>query len=536
MVIEQTLNLGTANGWQHYFLSSKEMEAGGWDLRGLVLEWDDGCGACGTVSASPLGDSFPLPVANSTVTIRLRAIGPKVRCPKPMYLIGYAPVVAISGGRAICDENGVEQAYFLSANGADLQLSVTIDRSHRPCNAAPSATELSLPGLTNLVGRSDGAMSYAGDENGGTIAVSRPGCCRLPSFTVDDPFTPAPRPRLMLPGRPVDDGDGKWIVCLDPSVDFSGDHKFVSTGFGYNEETGDYAVERYYPLDSKCLWRSWQRSESGYWGCSCEPEVTAGGGADGLSFVEKVCTVNGDRTEATGIIRIYGQEVWRGTAAHSWRDVGSGGGTTTGSELLSKGDECDDCSGGCTDGNCDTESGTGFNSVKFRLSLGMPRQGQHSGFVYFESEGPVAVTVDLLHVMRRGDATVWETTSGSTRTVTCFDRNGRSVAMSPMANGVRLTVAEQASGALDEIWEIVNEGGDANVVRITQISRLNNVMSDETFAVGTDGAWTKTDNISGVVETLERVDLTNDPTDGKLYETRTRYDADGNQLDCVSAV
>ena len=520
LVYERTITLGTANGWQHYFLSSKESEAGEWDLRGLVLEWDDGAGNRGTALASPDGDSLPLPVTNSTVTVRLRAIGPKIRCPKPMYLIGYAPSVQISGGTPVCDENGVERAYFFTAGDDNMSLNVTIDRSHRPCKASPGPDELKLPGLANIADGCDGSITYNGDGRGGTIMIVGPGCCRLPEFKVDDP------------GAEADGEGGKWILCLDPSVDFGGEHKFVSTGLSYSG-AGGYSAEYYYPLDSKCLWRSWQKSESGYWNCSCEPEVKAGGGADGLAFIETEYEINSDRTEATGIVRAFGQEVWRGTATHSWRDVGEGGGVSTGSELLSRGDDCDDCEGGCADGDCDKASGTDLNSVKFRLSLGMPRQGQHSGFVFFESENPVAVTMGLFEVESRNDAYVTDVTSGSGRTVTCYDSNGRNVAMAPMPGGVRLTVTVRETQVLEDVWEVFNEGGNANVVRIKQISRLNNVMSDETYACDEDGVWSRTDNIRGIVETLERVDLLNDPADGKLYETRTTFDADGNQLDSV---
>ena len=533
LVYERTITLGTANGWQHYFLSSKESEAGDWDLRGLVLEWDDGAGNCGTALASPDGDSLPLSITNATVTIRLRAIGPKIRCPKPMYLIGYAPSARISGGTPVRDEYGKERAICFVAGEASMTLNVTIDRSHRPCKAPPAPDELVMPGLAEMGSASGGSMAYDGDEGGGTIRVSGPGCYRLPAFKVDDPFTPDPRPRLMAgAGGSQDDGGGEWILCLDPSVDFSGRHRFVSTGFEYNETNGDYEVEYYYPLDSKCLWRSWQKSESGYWNCLCEPEVKAGGGADELPFVEKTCTVDAARTEATGIVKVFGLEFWRGTAAHSWRDVGEGGGVSTGSELLSGGEDCG-CEGGCEDGDCDKASGTGLNSVKFRLSLGMPRQGQHSGFVFFESENPVAVTMGLFEVKTRDDAFVTDETSGAERTIACYDLNGRNVAMAPMAGGVRLTVTVRETQVLEGVWEVFNEGGNTNVVRIRQISRLNNVMSDETYACDEDGVWSKADNIAGIVETLERVALLNDPTDGKLYETRTTFDADGNRLDSV---
>ena len=105
--------------------------------------------------------------------------------------------------------------------------------------------------------------------------------------------------------------------------------------------------------------------------------------------------------------------------------------------------------------------------------------------------------------------------------------------MAPMEDGVRLTVTVLATQELEDVWEVFNEDGDTNVVRIVQLSRLDNVMSDLTYACDEDGVWTKTDNVSGVSETLDRVDRLNDPSDGGLYETRTTRGPDGEFLDRV---
>lgn len=524
LVYERVINLGARDGWQSYFLSSAPDAAGDWDLRGLVLEWDDGCGTTGATTMSPVGDSFPLPVTNSMVTIRLRAIGPKIRSPKPMFLVGYAPSIVIDGGTSVSDTNGVLRAYCLTSSDDGLTLGVTIDRSHRPCRAPLGLWELVLPGLTDIGSASDGFLTYEGGEGGGTLTATHPGCYQLPACKIDDPFTPALRPRMMARGGAPDDGDRKWIICLDPSVRFVGEHTFVESSLGYG--AGGYSVERAYPLDGKCLWRGWQASSDGSWVCSCEPEVEAGGGADGLPFVETTCTLNDKGTEATGIVKVFGQEAWRGTASHSWGDLGSGAGGDSGLD-----DECDDCEGGCEGGDCDKASGSGLNSVKFRLSLGMPRQGQHSGFVFFESENPVAVTMGLFAVTNREDASVWDRTTGAGRTVTCYDWNGREVVMTPREYGVRLTVRVRETQVLEDVWDVYNENGSANVIRIVQRSRLDNVMGDETYACDTYGVWSRRDNISGIVETLERDDRLNDPSDGKLHESRIVRDADGNWLD-----
>ena len=529
LVYERVINLGIANGWQSYFLSSKASEAGDWDLHGLVLEWSDGCGGCGTVTASPYGDSFLLPVTNSLVTIRLRAVESKISCLKPMYLIGYAPSVQISGGTPICDANGVERVYYVTTGD---RLMISIDRSQRPCKARLSPNELMLPGLANMAAFNNNMIAYDGNENGGLITVKCPGAYQLPAFLIDDPQ--APEPYFQQIESPSEDERRKWIICLEPSIDFSGSHEFIKTGVRYNYTNGNYYVDRYYPLDSKCLWRSWQETDEGFWHCMCEPKIQLGDKIKELPFVESRIEGGVDWTFATGIITILGQEVWRGSATHTWRDIGSGGSTKTVAVLLSEGDECDNCWAHCSDGKCYLGDGTDLNSIKFRLSLGMPRRGQDSGFVYFESNESVMVTPNLLRVSHRDDALVTDEIIGNQRIITCFDRNGRQITITEMTNGVRLTVTICATGELEAVWEIFNVEGNSHIVRIRQLSRLNNVMSDETYTYDEENdVWTKMNHITGITERLERISQLNNPADGKLYEVRTTYDADDNQINRI---
>ena len=527
LVYERTLSLGTQNGLHHYYLSSREMVAGGWDLRGLVLEWDDGCGLTGAICASRVDDSYRLPLTNETVTIRLRATGPKIRAPKPMYLIGYTPLVSVSGGTSVCDETGRERAIVCEAGEYPTELEVVIDRSNRPCKAASAEEEAALFGIDDIEERSRGAMFYEGDGNGGLILMRRPGCCQLPEFTLGSPVTAARRPRLMAPpGGAPGGGEGAWILCLDPYISYGGDHVFIRRKVFWSVDY--YYLAEEYPLDGMCLWRGWEREVDGDYKCQCRVVLEAGGGLDELPFVTKTCTVEGD--VANGSISVFGETVWTGTAVHSWRDVGGHGGRSSGSERLSGYDDCEECARPCEDGNCDALSGAKLNSVAFRLSLGVPRMGQHSGFLFFESDGPLLIEPDVFALKARDDAAISCVTSGASTVWRCADARGRDVAVTPIADGVRLTVTTHATGAPDETWEIVNEGGDTNVVRMVQLSRLDNVMSDVTF-VHDDGVWSKTDNITGVTEVMEGVDLLNDPSVGKVRETRTKYDADGNQLD-----
>ena len=531
LVYERKFELGEVGGAQYYFLSSTPDGCGDWDLRGLQLEWDDGCGRTEYARASALGRPYYMPLTNGTVTIRLRAIGPKVRSPKPMFLVGVAPVVTFNGGREIYDDSNCLRAIQMDPDESNMTVSVSIDWSFLPCNAVPPPEGWRVSGLANLDVESGGMMSYEGDANGGTITIARPGCHHFPKFTVDDPFTPVPRPRLMTGSNGGDEDDGGlWIVCLDPSITYGGDHTYSPVALTYDSLTGWYGLTYSYPLDSQCLWRSWQVDSWGTWECHCEPEVSAGSDADGLPFVSTDCKVSSDGTYAIGYVYLFGQLVWTGTAEHSWRDVGGGTETSTGSTYLGDLDECDDCEDGCTDGRCDSVDKSKLNSVKLRLSLGAPRKGQQSGFLYFASEGPVSITPALFRLKTRGDTWVETSRQGNETTYACHDNRGRDIILAPIANGVRLTVRDHVSQTLDDIWEVTNENGDTSRVRIVQISRLGNVMGDETF-VYDGGEWSKTDNITGIREVLERTNGLNDPADGQVRETRTKFDRDGNQLD-----
>ena len=529
LVYERKLELGDVDGAQYYFLSSTPDGCGDWDMRGLQLEWDDGCGRTGCARASVLGQPYYMPLTNGTVTIRLRAIGPKVRSPKPMFLVGVAPIVTFSGGREIRDGSGSLRAIQMNPGESNMTVNVSLDWSFLPCNAVPPSEGWQVPGLSNLDVESGGMMSYEGDANGGTIVITRPGCHQFPKFTVDDPFTPVSRPRLMAGANGAGDDEGLWIACLDPSITYSGDHTYSPVTLTYDGLTGWYGLTYSYPLDSKCLWRGWQTDSWGTWECHCEPEVNPGEEAAGLPFVTTDYSINGEI--ATGYVYLFNQLVWTGTAEHSWRDIGGGEtGTTTGAQFLGSMDECDDCEDDCTDGRCDGVDGSKHNSVDFRLSFGAPRKGQQSGFLYFESDGPAEIAPSIFRTKFRDDADIRISNGGMTTTYACYDNRGRDIILAPIANGVRLTVRDHVSQTLDDIWEVANENGDTNRVRIVQISRLDNVMRDETF-VHNAGVWSKTDNITGVREVLERTNGLNDPTDGQVRETRTKFDRGGNRLD-----
>ena len=533
VVYERTLDLGIQSGWQHYFLSSKSDAAGGWDLRGLVLEWDDGCGSSGQANVSPRGDSFYLPLTNFSprVTIRLRAVGPKIRAPKPMWLVGYAPDVSFGGGQLVVSDDGRRAALVFNVQNGEAAINFSFDRSQRPCKAPLYPAERLLPGVEDAADVFQGAASYEGDENAGTLTLVRPGEYEFPSMRVDEITNPS----LLFAywWWP----DGFWIVLIDPSISWGKDHRYSLMECFYDWQSDEYSVTNNYPLNSRCLWENWQRNYYGGWDeCFCRPEVKSGAEGPGAWLVSTDYSINERTMIATGYVKIFDHVIWSATCEHSYGDTGDdwyGGGMHTGCTLLTELEECEECEDSCTGGKCNYGEESTLNSVKFRLPLGTPRTGQTSGWIYFESDDPVAISPGLFQWMVRADAAVTHTQSGSTRTWRCSDNRGRTVVLTPIQDGVRLTVSDTATQALDHTWDITNVNGSPDRIRLLRRNKRSQRMVDETYAYSA-GGWSKTDNVTGLREVLHRVNDVNGS--GQITETRTKYDANDNQLDRTVSV
>ena len=509
LVYERTLNVNSMNGWRHFFLSSLPDAAGDWLLRGLTLEWDDGCGSSGTACLSQVGDSLYLPLTNnsSSVTIRLRATETSIMSATPIYLLSYAPVVDFAGCTSICDPtNGAELA-LVAIRDAENPMCVAFDRSSRPSSAPLYEAETQLPGLEDIEAASSGKLRFEGNSSGGTLEILITGECYVPQTW---PSADAPSPGLLRGGS-----RGRKLIALDPSVFFKSRRECSTVGLAYDSDAEVYAVTNRYPIDSRCLWRNWFMSADGCVTYESDPDVTSG--ADDLECVSTSCTETDE--SATGIVSVFGHQVWTGTVLRQIL-LHDDGQRASESELLGELGECETCEDDCADGQCDSADGAELGSVKFRVALGAPRLGQHSGFVYFRSDEPVLVSPARFAFQARSDAQVSVVTNGASVTYSCLDDQGRDVTVGPMPGGVRVVARTHATGTLEYTWELVNENGDAAQIRIRQISRIGNVMRDETYAFS-EGVWSSTDHISGIVETLSRSDGLNDPQDGRLVETRT---------------
>ena len=515
LVYERTVRIDRGSGWQQYYLSSRPDSAGGWSLGGMVLEWEDSCGESGAATASPAADSLYLPLSTngpSFVTFRLRATSSELRSARPVYLVGYAPVVSIVGGREVSAAGGDVLTVF--TKGAESSIGVSIDRSRRPCNAPLHPLECDMGVVAGVESQTGGGLRYEGGLDGGVFVASGPGVYDLPDVSVSGALQ-TPTLRGAMPG-----GCRRRLVVLMPWVRY-GDH---SCGGGISWDGDEYVVEYEYPLDSGCLVREWHRNSGGAWSCDCVPAAGCGlGDNNGFATVN----LEYDDDTATATVSVGGEAVWSDTATHVRGDDGDG----FRSEI--DGGECGGCSDGCESGDCDSLEGPSLGSLRFRIPTGMPRKGQVAGFAYLMSEGPIAVSPASFRYLLRGDVGASVATNGTSRTVSCACERGRALLIESVQDGARVVVRNHATGALDHTWEIVNVGGSPCEVRMRQISRLDNVMQDWTYECEQDDdtggwIWSATDNISGIREEVEKSDCVNEG--GSFSEVRAKYGADGGWL------
>ena len=524
LIYERTIRVNRESNWQQYYLSSRPDGAGGWSLEGMTLEWCDSEGESGRAAASPIGDSFYLPLSTNnpqSVTIRLFATAPHVRSRLPVHLLCYAPAFRIEGGQEVTMPDGERVTVF--TEGSDSSIGLEIDRSKRPCKAGLYPGEKSLDGISDMCAASGGLFEYEGTSGGGTIRASGAGVMQLPSIAVKNVQSGS---RRLLKGS--SGNEGRSIVVLSPCV-WYGEHACGTWSARMGAERP--YVEYYYPIDSGCLWRDWQCDDWGGWACDCRPAASCGlGDRNGYARVETV--VDGETVTATAYVG--DTAVWTGSATHYWA-YGCGG---PGIERL---DGCESCANSCKNGKCDAWEGPSLQSLKFRIPVGNPRGSQVSGFAYFDTEGPLPISPEVFKFIFRRGADVTVTTNGLQRTVSCRDNRGRELVIDPIANGVRVTINVQATGALEHSWEIVNVGGDDRRVRLRQISRLNNTMQDWLYEHvqadaddDTSWHWQATDIVAGVREEVEKEDRLAE--DGRLVERRTKYDGEGNWLGSVERV
>jgi RHS repeat-associated protein len=505
--------------WEQFFLSSspdprEDPDNGAWSLDGFALEWYDEDGSTVSASASPSHAPRFLYVQPeeygegvSTFRLALRATGNGLAaCPQPIYLVSYTPAVVFTGLPSAVAGDAV-----LSATAAGGDVAFSVDWS-----ASPGGVVAPGDGSDEAVFETLGADSVSfvrnadGLVSGGTLHGVHAGVYSIP--VVAPPKEP-PLRTAVAPPAPL---RRYLLAVLDPRLTFGTGHGPDAAGLAW--DGGSYSPTHDWPLDDYDLWRSFHSDATGGFVCDCTPELDLGLPDEYVPYFETnivVTTGSGGRETATATAKLSGSTVWTGTADHD--PFGN-----------------QSCSVLSTEANCGCKTckrdGTSAGSVRFRLSLGEPREGQVSGFLWFRSDGPVSVTPQLFELLARSDASVSDATASGVRTIVCSDARGRTVVASPIADGVRLAVTNTATGEPDHFWTIVNENGFSNRIRFVRTSRAGSVQSDETYVRSPDGAWSVSDNVAGTAETLVRTDALDDRACPTSSVERVLADSGGLEL------
>ena len=517
LVWERTFAVNRTSAWQQFFVSALPTNAAAWSLYGMALEWEADTGTSGSAVASPCGDSLRIPLdaedMPSALTLRLRAVGGFVRSPTPLHLVAYVPEFRIEGGTTITGQSGAEFQVF--TRGSESIMRLVVDQSRRPHRAPPGADEREMRTLDDFEMIS-GGLAFDGNVSGGTVTARRPGAYELPDISLGVPSS-APPLRSHRRG-----GSRRTIIVLDPSAWWSCEvHGCGFDGLGYDWDGDRYYEEDYYPLDSRCLRKSWQTvPDSGWSHSNCELCVSDGAGG--------AIVVSTSIDDGCASVSVDGVQVWSKRPKHG-PDNGNCGNDYR-EEFL--GDGCDSCETDCANGNCDSLEGPTLGSLKFRIPLGAFAKGYVVGFAWFSADGPIAVSKSAFQLTAHPGADVTDTLSAGVRRIVSHESRGRDLRIEDIANGVRVTIYDTAAQTLEHTWEIVNVGGDTSCVRLRKISRLDNVMSDETFTCS-GGDWTQFDNIAGLGTLLEEWGDLLDGGDGVKGETRTITDAGGNIVSTV---
>ena len=508
-VWEVSFDLPRHGAWEQYFLAvtpDPYSDPGSCPspFSGLSLEWT-APGASGTLAFPAPGYVVPIPVPprapnDSSFEITLRLVATQtglVSCPSPLYFLSYSPALEFPGApTAMAGDARVSAAL------ADADVPFSVDWSLAPAGAAPPA-DFSDELVFDLFGASSVTFmrDALGRISGGTLCGVTAGLFEFPFIVPPPARTIPPELRRIL------------LAVVDPRLTYGTGHGPDAAGLAW--DGGSYSRTHDYPLDDVALWRSFHSDATGGFLCDCSPVLTVDipSEYEPLFATNVVVYESGLRQSATGTVFFAGSTLCVLGADHdTWSSASSAGGL--------------DASCGCDGGEVDGDS---EGSVRFRLSLGQPRAGQYSGFLWFRSDGPVSVTPQLFELLARSDASVSDTTASGVRTIACSDARGRTVVVSPIADGVRLAVTNTATGEPDHSWTIVNENGSTSCIRFVRTSRAGNVQSDRTYVLS-GGVWSVSDNIAGTAETLVRTDALDDRVCPTSSVERVLCDSSGLEL------
>jgi len=485
LIWERTFTFRRAGSAFQVFLSSAPDRAAPVRLEGVALEWSGGT-AGGVLTAFPPDDSLrlPLPAQPGDFTLRLRAASPAANR-QPLYLLAWTPGVSFP---TAVDAAGLPVIVPESPSA----IPVAVDRTARPHRAPPDASELAATAPFA------GVEGLAFDADAQALAAARPGVYPLPPAAASL-LPPAARGGTRSSSAPASD-----FVIVTPVLRWSGNR---CGGLGYDEDDRQYGPSYEYPLDSGCIRRDWEKDPEGGI-CTCTLILETGLPPDCPYDIQ----ADGDTLTVNGV------SVWEGEVPPHDHDCG----IESGRELLS-GPECGGCGDACASGDCaeDETEGDSHGSFQFRIPLGRPAKGRAAGFVWLRADAPAALSPAALNVLPSPWFADALTVSSNAHGVASLATPWRSVAVTPVPHGVALTVTDP--GADPYTWTLANPGGDTARIRVTR-EEAGSVIRDMTYVLSTPGVSARTDNLTGLTETLAREDRLNAP-EATLTETRSVSDA-----------
>ena len=470
--LSRTFSVGRDSPFTQFFLSSSPSNAASWATMGISAGYSDSSGEThgGLPASSYMDDRLELSTNGiSSVTVAFGQTGPRVGLDSPLYLIRYEPRVSFPDLPSHIDPDG--RTLYVATEGEDIL--VDVDRSDRPSTTDVSLEELMADPFFGIDG-----LTWDWETRTVSAAVGR---------------------------HALSNGD--TLLVLAPEVKYGEGHGYAGSRLVDDVNRGVCREIPAYPLDSPCLWEHWHEGTNavGTATCSCVPSLELN--VDVSDFPALTTSLETDGETATGKVFLDGREIWTGCATHSRYSEYGGR-----SDVLTE-DGCS-CIGGCAEGDCAALEGPSLGSVRFRIPLGIPRENQVSGFLWFESDVPFTPRRGSFRLLARSDAMVQDIDWFGFRHVFCNDLHGRTVTISNTVSGVGIRIIDSASGALDCTWEISREG---QTMRFRKFSRLDNLMVDKSYSFSS-GVWRETDNVSSV-STVRTVSGDIRESDGRWTET-----------------
>ncbi|MBR1836892.1 MAG: hypothetical protein IJ783_06350, partial [Kiritimatiellae bacterium] len=545
-IVSRAYRIDRKGAWRQYFVaaSTNVLDAAAppaWDCTGVRLAWSDDLGGSGTLATNGFSGALRIPVSTNaaTLVLTLCATGGGIAAP-PLFLLEYEPAVSFPGSETAAG-SAADGTALIAVMHSDA-LVLRADRTSRPVTpgAQPSGEEaLSLPFSLP----SGAAVEIATDLAGCVVVRGLP--CGAYPWLADAPpdVLPAPprhgpsatpaAPRAAAPGGTDNGICGPTLFVLSPELAPLCAHSGRETAYGTPD---GFPEGRDYPFEEKCLRDGFLRDDTGAPQCggAVSPGIPGGrldaldrGSFSGGEFFGGAVSTSVEVADGqiTGRVFVGGTLFWEESVPHlsSWPQdlIGT-------EKLLSSEDSCDSGCGGasCATGECDGYDGPSLGSLRFRVSLGEPRPGLHSAFLYLdEAEMPASLGPASFRLRRRPGAAVSDTTSGDgVRTVACSDPRGRTLQISPSGAGAQIAISLTATGEAVCSWRVERTASGA---RFRRFALNGEATADETVCRSPDGAWTLSDAILGTVETLRRPESLQE---GVRTEWRVLRDAAGTVL------